>query len=77
LAVIPLIVTMLVAVFHIHASDPFTKQELGLFYLAGYVILFFTGSGKYSIDYIIQRGPKNTSTIEKHRISARKTVRHG
>jgi putative oxidoreductase len=76
-AVIPLIITMLIAVFHIHVTDPFAKQELGLFYLVGYVILFFTGSGRYSLDYHIQRRPTYTKAIEKHRISARQTVRHG
>jgi putative oxidoreductase len=53
LAVIPLIVTMLVAVFVIHINDPFAKQELGLHYLLVYTILFITGSGKISIDYLI------------------------
>ncbi len=53
LAVIPLIVTMLVAVFVIHAADPFIKQEMGLHYLLVYVVLLLTGAGKYSIDYLI------------------------
>ncbi len=65
LAVMPLIITLLIAVFHIHAADPFSKQELGLLYLVGYVILFFTGSGKYSLDYLIPRRPTNTSAIQK------------
>src|SRR5687767_7066712 len=30
LAVVPLITTMIVAVFYIHAADPFVKQELGI-----------------------------------------------
>ena len=50
LAVIPLIVTMLVAVFVVHVGDPFIKQEMGLHYLLIYVMLLLTGSGKYSID---------------------------
>lgn len=53
LAVIPLITTMLVAVFYIHIADPFAKQELGLLYLLTYVILLVTGSGKYSIDRLL------------------------
>src|SRR5687768_4117092 len=36
LAVVPLIVTMMVAVFSIHAADPFARQELGLLYLLVY-----------------------------------------
>lgn len=56
LAVIPLIITMVVAVFIVHASDGMQKQELGLLYLISYILLFFTGSGKYSLDqYILQK----------------------
>ena len=55
LAVIPLIITMLVAVLYIHSADPFAKQEPGIQYLVLYVILFITGSGKYSLDYLLQR----------------------
>lgn len=54
-AVIPLIITMLVAVFHVHASDPFVKQEMGLHYLLAYGILLVTGSGKYSADSLLER----------------------
>lgn len=53
IAVIPLIFTMLVAVFIVHAGDPFIKQEMGLHYLLVYIILLFTGSGKYSLDKLI------------------------
>ena len=50
LASIPLIVTMAVAAFISHGSDPFARKELALFYLAGYFILLLLGSGKYSFD---------------------------
>ena len=52
-AVIPLIFAMLVAVFIAHAGDPFSAREMGLHYLLGYVLLFITGSGKYSLDQLI------------------------
>ena len=52
-AVIPLIVTMLVAVFIVHADDPFQKQELGLMYLVSYLTLLLTGAGRYSLDAVI------------------------
>jgi len=55
LAVIPLIITMLVAVFIYHAPDPFAKQELGLLYLLVYLLLLFTGAGKFSLDYLLQQ----------------------
>lgn len=49
-ALIPLIITMVVAVFIIHADDPFSKQEFGLLYLAPYLALLLTGPGKLSLD---------------------------
>ena len=55
LAVVPLIITMMVAAFVIHAADPFAKQEPALYFLLVYVVLLFAGSGKYSVDYLLQR----------------------
>ena len=49
-ALIPLIITMVVAVFIIHAEDPFSKQEFGLLYLVPYLTLFLAGPGKLSFD---------------------------
>lgn len=49
-ALIPLIITMVVAVFIIHAEDPFSKQEFGLLYLVPYLTLFLAGPGKLSLD---------------------------
>ncbi|MEM1119507.1 MAG: DoxX family protein [Bacteroidota bacterium] len=53
LAVIPLIITMLVAIFVIHISDPFKKMEMAILYLIPYLVLFWNGSGKYSVDEFI------------------------
>jgi putative oxidoreductase len=53
LASIPLIITMIVAVFYIHASDPFSSQELGLHYLMAYIVLLILGSGRYSLDALV------------------------
>lgn len=53
LATLPLIVTMLVAVFYIHAADPFSIQEMGLHYLLIYLVLLIMGSGKYSVDGLL------------------------
>ncbi|WP_340105335.1 DoxX family protein [Rhodohalobacter sp. 8-1] len=50
IALIPLIITMIVAVFIAHAGDPFGRKELGLFFLISFVVLFLTGPGKYSLD---------------------------
>jgi putative oxidoreductase len=54
LAVIPIVVTMLVAVTMIHGGDAFSAKEPALHYLLVYFILFFGGSGKYSVDYLLQ-----------------------
>lgn len=51
LSSIPLAITMFVAAFIVHGSDPFKKQEFALLYMAIYIALCFLGPGKYSIDY--------------------------
>ena len=53
LAVIPLIINMSVAVFVIHAPDTFAVKELAVMYLGVYIALFFLGSGRFSVDYIL------------------------
>lgn len=53
LTVIPLIITMLIAVFIHHAADPFSVQEKGVLYLFIYVTILFFGSGRYSIDRLL------------------------
>lgn len=55
LATIPLIITMVVAVFLVHAADPFQRMELGLMYLFAYLTILVAGPGKYSIDGMIRK----------------------
>lgn len=55
LAVIPLIVVMAVAFFLVHAADPINVKELAMLYLLFFIVLGVTGSGKYSVDYLISR----------------------
>ena len=50
-ATIPLIITMLVAYFVVHFSDPFGRQEKALMYLVSYILILLTGPGKYSLDF--------------------------
>jgi len=50
MATIPLIITMLVAVFIIHISDPFNKMEFAILYLVPYIALLLAGPGKFSVD---------------------------
>ncbi len=55
-AAIPLIITMVVIVFVVHASDGFGKQELPLFYLISYVVILLLGGGKYSLQRLFSKG---------------------
>jgi len=50
LSVVPLIITMLVAVFIIHTHDPFPKKELPLLYIIIYLAIAIFGAGKFSVD---------------------------
>lgn len=50
---IPLLLTMLVALFLVLGSDPLGKQELPLLYALAYLTLFLVGPGKYSLDWAI------------------------
>lgn len=50
LATVPVIITMAVAAFLVHASDPFAVKEKALLYLVGFIVIFLTGAGKYSVD---------------------------
>lgn len=52
-ALIPLIVTMLVAIFYAHGADPWQKKELAVAYLAVYVTLMFSGPGRFSLDHVL------------------------
>ena len=50
--VLPMIVAMGVAFFDVHdAMMP--EGELSLIYLVMFIFLFFTGPGRYSLDYLI------------------------
>lgn len=54
LALIPMIFTMCIAFFVIHAGDPFSAKELSFIYLATFIIIWVSGAGKYSLDYMIR-----------------------
>ncbi len=58
LAAIPLIITMLVILFVVHANDPFDNKELPGLYLAVYILLLVVGSGRFSVDRLIAGGKK-------------------
>ncbi len=57
-AAIPLLITMLVAAFIIHATDGFGKQEFALLYGLIYLTILIVGAGKYSLDFMISKKQK-------------------
>jgi putative oxidoreductase len=50
LAVVPLVITMAVAAFVIHADDPLGRKELALVYLGAFLAIGMLGAGRYSLD---------------------------
>lgn len=57
-ALIPLIITMAVAIFAVHLRDDFGTMEKAVVYGIGYLALFLTGPGAYSMDAFIHRKKK-------------------
>ena len=49
-AAIPAAITMVVAAFITHGTDPFGKKELALAYLVAFVVVALAGPGRYSVD---------------------------
>ena len=54
-SLVPLIITMATALFIIHGADDFSGKEKALIYLMGYLALFFTGPGKFSVDAFLHK----------------------
>lgn len=52
----PVVFTMGVAAFMVHADDPWGKKELALLYAIPFLTLIFTGAGKISLDGLIYKG---------------------
>ena len=50
LSTIPVIITMAVAAFIVHAADPFGTKEMAILYLIGFTAIALLGAGKYSVD---------------------------
>ena len=53
LAAIPLAFTMIIALFVIHASDPWKTKELAAIYLSMYGVIIFSGAGRLSLDHLL------------------------
>lgn len=55
LAMIPMIFTMCVAFFIVHADDPFAVKELAFVYLVVFVLMYIVGPGKFAVDCWISK----------------------
>ncbi len=49
-AAVPSAITMFVAAFIVHASDPFSDKEKALLFLVTFIAIIFLGPGRFSID---------------------------
>lgn len=49
-AIVPLVINMLSAVFIAHIGKPFPEAEMALLYTGAFLTIFFLGPGKYSAD---------------------------
>ncbi|MBR5250370.1 MAG: DoxX family protein [Bacteroidales bacterium] len=61
---IPLIFSMTMAAFVVHAGQSFNMKELAIIYLIAFTILLISGPGKYSFDQVI--GLIMNRTTETH-----------
>lgn len=55
LSMIPMIFTMVVAAFVVHANDPFSAKEMALLYLFIFIIMYILGPGSIAADYFFAR----------------------
>lgn len=51
LSMIPMIFTMIVAAFVVHANDPFSAKEMALLYLFIFILMYILGPGSIAADY--------------------------
>lgn len=50
-AAVPAFITMAVAVFMVHAGDPFSDKEHALMYALAFLCVLLSGPGQYSLDH--------------------------
>lgn len=49
---VPLIITMLTAIFMVHLGDPYSRVEKAILFLAPYIAILLSGPGAYSLDAV-------------------------
>jgi putative oxidoreductase len=55
LAILPVLAVTLTGYFIVHWSDPLLTKDIPFMYSLIFLLLFFLGPGKYSIDYFINK----------------------
>jgi len=75
LAALPLIATMAAAAFVVHAGDPFAERASALLYLSGFVALFFTGAGRWSVDQYLSATARKRAKQAAQERKQRKELR--
>ena len=67
IVLIPMMIAMAVAFFDIH-DGMMPEGELALIYMIVFLVLFMTGPGRYSVDYLIDK----KANKDKEELSAHK-----
>jgi putative oxidoreductase len=52
-AAAPVVFTMLIAAFVVHAPDPFQRKEMAIIYALIFLVIMFTGGGRFSLDSLL------------------------
>lgn len=65
LTVLPLIATMAVAFFYVHDAT-FPAGELPFIYMVLFILIYLTGPGRYSIDFLIDKRFQKDKTELEH-----------
>lgn len=55
ISMLPMIFTMIMAVFVVHANDPFAVKEMAIMYLVIFIIMYIAGPGAFAADYFFAR----------------------
>ena len=63
LATIPLIATMSVAAFIVHANDPWQNKELAIVYLTGFAALLVAGGGALSLGSLVWKSMRRKKEV--------------
>lgn len=53
-AAVPIVFLLLVAAKIVHADDPWAKKEFALLYAVPFLVLMFTGGGRYALDAVVR-----------------------